>query len=203
MKILYGTGNQAKLAHMRERLKVLDIEIIGLEDVKTVKSMQLPQIHESGNDPLENAIIKAEAYYKMFHMPVFSCDSGLYFPQLHEKVQPGVHVRNVNGKYLSDEEMIAHYSGLAKKHGDILARYKNAICLIVDEKTRYTSMRDDLSGESFIITNKPHSRREKGFPLDSLSKHIATDRYYYDFENYKVDEVALDNGFVKFFEEII
>jgi XTP/dITP diphosphohydrolase len=200
MKILYGTGNRAKLAHMRERLRVLDIEIIGLEDVKTG---ELPHIVESGNDPLANAIIKAEIYYNMFRMPVFSCDSGLYFPKLTEEVQPGVNVRNVNGKYLSDEEMIAHYSGLARKHGDILARYKNAICMIIDDKIRFTSMSDDLSGESFIITSKPHIRREKGFPLDSLSMHIATGRYYYDLENYKVDEVALDNGFVKFFKEYI
>lgn len=199
MKVLYGTGNKAKLAHMRDRLKKFDFEIIGLDDVKIG---ELPLVDESGNDPLENAIIKAEAYFKMFHRPVFSCDSGLYFQQFADEKQPGIHVRNVQGKYLSDEEMIDYYSGLAAEHGDIIARYKNAICLIVDEKTRYTSMSDDLSGERFIITRKPHKKREKGFPLDSLSIHIATGKYYYDLENYKVDEVALDNGFVNFFENV-
>ena len=34
MKLLYGTGNQAKISAMRQRLKELDIELIGLEDMK-------------------------------------------------------------------------------------------------------------------------------------------------------------------------
>ena len=33
MKILYGTGNPAKLSSMRSRLAGLDIEIIGLKDI--------------------------------------------------------------------------------------------------------------------------------------------------------------------------
>ena len=32
-----------------------------------------------------NAKIKAEAYYKAFSMPVFSCDSGLYFDEVNGK----------------------------------------------------------------------------------------------------------------------
>lgn len=42
-------------------------------------------------------------------MPVFSCDSGLYFDGVHgvqEEIQPGVHVRNVNGRSLLDEDHI-------------------------------------------------------------------------------------------------
>lgn len=33
MKILYGTGNPAKLDAMKRRLTVLGIEVIGLKDV--------------------------------------------------------------------------------------------------------------------------------------------------------------------------
>ena len=35
MKLLYGTGNLAKLSAMRNRLEQLDIELIGLNDLRT------------------------------------------------------------------------------------------------------------------------------------------------------------------------
>ena len=34
MKLLYGTGNQAKLAAMRSRLRQIGIELVGLNDLK-------------------------------------------------------------------------------------------------------------------------------------------------------------------------
>ena len=34
MKLLYGTGNLAKLSAMRNRLEQLDIELIGLNDMR-------------------------------------------------------------------------------------------------------------------------------------------------------------------------
>ena len=51
MKLLYGTGNPAKLEAMRRRLQSLDIELIGLKDLK----MEIPYIEEDGRTPLENA----------------------------------------------------------------------------------------------------------------------------------------------------
>lgn len=75
MKLLYGTGNPAKLDVMRRRLADLGIELIGLKDLGEVR---LPEIIEDGKTPLENARKKAEAYFEALHMPVFSCDSGLY-----------------------------------------------------------------------------------------------------------------------------
>ena len=108
MKILYGTGNPAKLESMRSRIENLDIELIGLNELKAEGHM-IPNIQETGNTPLENARQKALAYYEAFKMPVFSCDSGLYFDNVPDEVQPGVHVRNVKGKCLSDEEKMEYY----------------------------------------------------------------------------------------------
>ena len=85
MKILYGTTNKGKLQAMEVAVKSLDIELIGLNEL----DCELPYINENGRTPLENAEIKAKAYYKAFHMPVFSCDSGLYFDELIEEEQPG------------------------------------------------------------------------------------------------------------------
>ena len=129
MKLLYGTTNRAKLDAMKKALAGLPIELIGLGDL----SGPLPKIEEDGATPLENAQRKARAYYEAFGIPVFSCDSGLYFDEVQPQEQPGIYVRRVNGRELNDEEMIWHYAQLAQQHGgQLMARYKNAICLILD-----------------------------------------------------------------------
>ena len=198
MKILYGTTNKAKLQAMKNAVESLDIELIGLQDVDG----ELPQIEENGKTPLENAEIKAKAYYEAFGMPVFSCDSGLYFDELTEEEQPGIHVRRVNGKELTDDEMLTHYAGLANRHGGkITGRYRNAIYFILDEKHQYSSMDMSIATEPFLLTEKPHDKRVQGFPLDSLSIDIATGAYYYDLEIKDVS-TSVDDGVRTFFTKI-
>ena len=200
MRILYGTTNQAKLDSMKRITKVLGIEIIGLKDV----NQPLPHIEESGKNPLENAKMKAEAYYKAFSMPVFSCDSGLYFDNIEEKLQPGTHIRRVNGKELTDEEMIEYYSGLAKSHDDrLIGRYRNAIYFILDDETQFFSMDKSLETEPFMLVSKPHEKRIKGFPLDSISVDLASGKYYYDIEEKSVDQSPVEKGFKAFFEKVL
>ena len=79
LKILYGRTNKGKLQAMRTALESFDLEIVGLNDMEG----ELPIIEENGTTSLENAQIKAKAYYERFKMPVFSCDSGLYFDEQH------------------------------------------------------------------------------------------------------------------------
>ena len=199
IKILYGTTNKAKLQAMRTALGSFDIELIGLGDIGS----ELPSINENGKTPLENAEIKARAYYEAFHMPVFSCDSGLYFDELQEEEQPGLHVRRINGKELTDDEMIQYYASLAERHGGrITGRYRNAISFILDENHHYSSMDMSIATEPFILVTKPHSKRVEGFPLDSLSVDIATGRYYYDLEVKDVS-TSVDDGVRKFFSAIL
>ena len=198
MKILYGTTNKGKLQAMEKAVKPLGIELIGLNDL----DCKLPFIDECGETPLENAQIKARAYYEAFHMPVFSCDSGLYFDELSDEEQPGIHVRRVKGKELSDDEMIQYYSSLAKKYGGkITGRYRNAIYFILDEEHHYSSMDMSIATEPFILVAKPHAKRVEGFPLDSLSVDIGSGKYYYDLEVKDVS-TSVDDGIRNFFTEI-
>ena len=204
MKILYGTGNPAKLSAMKTRLECLnkkyDIELIGLKDLDT----EIPQVPEDGSTPLENAHQKAVAYYKAFQIPVFSCDSGLYFDNVPDEIQPGVHVRTVQGRYLTDEEMLEYYSGLAQKYGNLTARYKNAICFVYNDKQLFESMEPSMESEQFLIAARPHSAiRKKGFPLDSLSIDRKTGKYFYDLPAQKLDQVAVEDGFLQFFERVL
>ncbi len=203
MKLLYGTSNQAKLSTMKKRLDKLGIKLIGLDDLKSA-GKEIPKVAENGITPLENARLKALAYYKAFLIPVFSCDSGLYFDNVPNEIQPGVYVRNINGKCLSDEEMVAYYTGLAKKYGNLTAEYRNAICFVVDKDHIYESFEPDLYSEKFIITDKPHSAvRKKGFPLDSISINIRTGKYCYDMTAEDCKKFAVEDGFLKFFERVL
>ena len=203
MKLLYGTGNLAKLSAMRNRLEQLDIELIGLNDLRAEGKI-IPEVIEDGNTPLENARLKAMAYYEAFQIPVFSCDSGLYFDNVPDEVQPGVHVRNVNEKCLSDDEMIDYYSGLVKAYGNLVARYRNAICFVMDDAHVYEAMEPSMESEKFILTDKPHSTiRKEGFPLDSISLDIKTNKYYYDLPEDRLEQVAVEDGFLEFFKNIL
>lgn len=202
MQLLFGTSNQGKLAVMRRALKPLpDIELISLEDIKE----NLPEVEETGSTPLENARLKALAYYGALKIPVFSCDTGLYFDGLPDELQPGVHVRTVRGKRLTNEEMTAYYADLARRYGDLTARYQNAVCLVLDSDHIYESMDDTLSGEPFLLTSIPHPRGRdmEGFPLDCISKSLITGEYYYDMGENCQDDLALDKGFYNFFKSIL
>lgn len=203
MKLLYGTGNPGKLEAMRSRLEQLEIDLIGLNDLRA-EGYLVPEVCESGDTPLENARQKAVAYYEAFRMPVFSCDSGLYFDHVPEGVQPGVHVRNVNGRCLSDEEMIEYYAGLVKRYGDLKARYRNAICFVMDENHIYEAMEPSMESEPFLLTDRPHSAvRQKGLPLDSMSIDIKTGKYYYELPADRLGQVAVEDGFLLFFRRIL
>lgn len=197
--LLFGTGNPSKLSTMRESLKGLDIELLSLRDME--KSP--PDVDESGSSPLENARIKALSYYRFYGVPVFSLDSGLFFENVPEALQPGVHVRNVGGKHLTDNEMLAYYSALAHEYGGRLtARYKNALCLVISENEMFQSMDESLWGKAFYLTDTPHKRMHKeGFPLDRLSVEIESGEYYYDLP--QSVETSMNNGFRSFFENYL
>lgn len=209
MQIIYGTGNEAKIAYMKRKLSPLPFEIIGIKDVAKSRGIVIPEVAETGKTPLENARLKAEGYFRILKCPVFSCDSGLYLwnhatgDMLPESLQPGIHVRGVGDGRLSDEELIEHYTALVKKYGLVRGRYKNAICFIWDKQRREESMEEDLWGEPFLLTDAPHKKRVPGFPIDSISLDIETHRYFYDLEDDSQDGIVSEDGFVRFFRDFM
>ncbi len=209
-RLLFGTGNPAKLSAMQRRLAELNVEIIGLKELNA----EIPEVIEDGRTPLENAEKKARSYYEAFRIPVFSCDSGLYIDGIPEELQPGVHVRTIDGKYLSDEEMLSYYSELVRRYGAVSetrtgqktlrARYRNAICLVLDENHIYSSMDERMASEEFLIAEKsPYNIKKKGFPLDSLSIDIETGDYYYNRPEAELDQMAVKDGVLEFFRKYL
>lgn len=208
LKIIFGTGNQAKLGAMQRRLASLPLEVVGLNEVRGRVSddvwEKLRHIEENGKSPLENAVVKARAYYEAFGCAVFSCDSGLYFDNVPEEVQPGVHVRTIDGKYCTDLEMTEYYTGLARKYGDLRARYRNAICLILEDGREFASMDESMDSQPFLLTAVPHEKFcVPGFPLDRISKDLHSGKYFYDLEPGDVDQLAMEDGVLAFFKDVL
>jgi 8-oxo-dGTP diphosphatase len=200
-QLVYGTGNPAKLDHMRKMLAPINVYFIGLKET----CIALPDIDESGNTPLENARIKALAYCDVLKRHVFACDSGLYIYGLPDNEQPGVHVRMVDGKRLTDDEMVAHYAAIALRlGGKAVARYRNAICLVMGNGEIYEHFGEDIASSAFYIVDTPHTKCVEGFPLDSLSTKIDTGAYYYDDDKIdKADEDSQAKGFQAFFKRVL
>jgi XTP/dITP diphosphohydrolase len=73
-KVLLATRNPGKVEEMRRLLEVYGIYV------------ELPErdieIEESGSSFLENAYLKAQAYYREYLMPVLADDSGLVIPSI-------------------------------------------------------------------------------------------------------------------------
>ena len=201
MQLIYGTTNKAKIDFMKRRVEPLGIEVLSLTDVDGPKL----DIAENGSSPLENAKIKALAYYATLKTPVFSCDSGLYINGLDDSRQPGINIRGQDD-YMDDAEAVRYYSALAAEFGgSMTAQYKNAIVLVVNETTTYEHMGEDIASEPFLMVSKPHKNGvvAKGFPLDCLSVQIESGKYYYDIEGYLDKYLNVHDGFAAFFKRVM
>lgn len=161
MKVLFATGNSAKVKRYKESLEKNGIELITIKDI----GINL-NIDENGKDAIENAYIKAKAYYDATGIPTIGMDNNLFIDGIDESLQPGTHVRRVGGRQLSDEEMIIYYTRLVKEHGGKLqAKWVYGMVVITDKSC------DELtwSKDKFYFVSTPCSKRNPGYPLDSIS----------------------------------
>ena len=199
MELLYGTSNEGKLLLMRRILQPLNLTIKGFQDRK----VSVPEPEETGKTLLENARIKAEAYYEAFRVPVFSCDTGLYFDGLPEELQPGLCVRRIQGHAATDKELTDYFSSLAGRFGGLKGQYRSAVCFYLGRQEIYESEDSSLWGLPFHITHRPHPRTQEGFPIDRLSVQISSGNYYYDLPGNAQDELAASaEGVREFFRRI-
>lgn len=171
-EILFATGNKSKAKRFTKGLLANDIKVLTLEDVNiNIK------VEENGTTAIENALIKARAYAKETNLPVFAMDDTLYLENVPEDKQPGMYVRRVNGKRLTDEEMIEYYSNLAKEYGTnglITGRWIYGMALISNgHEYTYT-----WSKENFYITSTPSKIINPGYPLNTISINIKLNKYF-------------------------
>lgn len=171
-EILFATGNKSKAKRFTKGLLANDIKVLTLEDV----NINI-EVEENGTTAIENALIKARAYAKETNLPVFAMDDTLYLENVPEDKQPGMYVRRVNGKRLTDEEMIEYYSNLAKEYGTnglITGRWIYGMALISNgHEYTYT-----WSKENFYITSTPSKIINPGYPLNTISINIKLNKYF-------------------------
>ena len=174
-KVLFATGNPSKAKRFSKGLLDKGIEVITLKDIE--KDIE---INEDVKNAIENAIIKAKAYAEVVDMPVFAMDDNLYLENVPEEKQPGVFVRRVNGKRLTDEEMLQHYTGLVKEYGkegklDCKWVYGMAV---INEKKEISTYTWEKGG--FYFVEKISDKIRAGYPLDSISINKKLNKYFTD-----------------------
>lgn len=161
MKVLFATTNPAKVGKYKEILKTKGIELITIKDL----NFKL-DIEESGKNAIENAYIKAKAYFNKTKMPTIGMDNNLFIEELPSDKQPGTHVRRINGKELNDEEMIEYYTNLVKEYGTKLtAKWVYGMVICSDKGIKEYSW----SKDHFYFVDKPCQKRNPGYPLDSIT----------------------------------
>lgn len=173
--LFYATNNASKLHNMYYRLRNYPIKVLCPDDL----DIHL-DIDENGDSVVANARIKAEKYFEKVHMPTIAGDTGVYIDGLSGKDQPGLYVRRVNGKTLSNDEMIEYYSNLVRKSGNVCyIRYFTGIVLITSEGIAVKEIHDP----PMRLSAQPNvNRKHNGNPLDVLTL-VEDGRYYNDLSD--------------------
>lgn len=175
MELLYATNNKSKIHNMKRRLTNLPIRIITPNDL----SLKL-DINEDGITASSNALKKALAYYEATKIPTIAGDSGLYIENIPENKQPGLYVRRVNGKTLSDNEMIEYYTNLIESIGGYTyGYYITGLALITASGIKTIDIKED----SFILTSKISKTPHRGNPLDVMTIDPTTKKYYTEMKD--------------------
>ena len=191
MKVLFATKNPAKVKRYKDKLEKRGIEVVTRNDVGI--SLDLD---ENGSNAIENAYIKAIAYNEATKLPTIGIDENLFFENVSDEDQPGTLVRRVNGKYLSDDEMIEHYTSLAKKYGGkIKAKWVFGLAICDGKNKKDYSW----SKEHFYLVDKPCKKRNPGYPLDSISIKENIGEYFAELTpEEKVEKSYNDSDVINF-----
>ena len=189
-QIIFATTNESKAKRFSKGLKEHGIEVLSLKDI----DMKL-DIEEDGTTAIENALIKARECYRLTKKPCMGMDDTLYMEGVPEDRQPGLFVRRVNGKSLTDEEAIDYYTNLVKeygKDGKINCKWVYGLAVINEkgEEATYTWSKDD-----FYMVSTRSDKINPGYPLNSISKYKKLDKYFTDVteEDMKLLEVNEDD----------
>ena len=185
MKVLFATTNPAKVRKYKKALEEKGIELITIKDL----DFKL-DIDENGKNAIENAYIKAKAYYEETKIPTLGMDVSLIIEELPPEKQIGTHIRRINGKYLSDEEEIEYFTKLAKEYGGKLtAKWVYGIVIYNENGAKEYS----YSKDNFYFVDKPSNKINPGYPLDSISIIPEYNKYLVDLTKEEKEKLNKDD----------
>lgn len=153
MKIIFASHNKDKEKEVKTILN--DVDVVTLSDLN-----DHDDVEENGTSLEENAFIKAEYYFKKYHMPVISDDTGLFVEALDGA--PGIHAARYSGEgatYKSNcEKLLKELEGKENRNAHFIC----SICYINEEgKVKYFNGK--VNG---MITTKPMAN--EGFGYDPI-----------------------------------
>ncbi|MEG2831488.1 MAG: non-canonical purine NTP pyrophosphatase [Bacilli bacterium] len=193
-KILFATSNETKSKRFSKGLLKKDIEVTNLRELNI--KLEEP---EDGINSIENALIKAREAYKKTNMTVIGMDDSLYLENVPDNIQPGLYVRRVNNKTLTDEEMLDYYTDLVKKYGNngrINCKWVYGLALINKNGEEFTYT---WSKDNFYMVDILSDKINPGYPLNTISKYKVTDKYFTDMtENDKKKVNVNEDDVVEF-----
>lgn len=198
-EIIFATNNQSKGKRFSKSLLKFDIKVNTLRDL----DIKL-DVEEIGSSAISNALLKARNCYKLTGKNVIGMDDTLYLEGVSDDLQPGLFVRRVNGKVLTDEEMIKHYIGLVKKYGSngkLNCKWVYGVAIINEngEESTYTYEKDN-----FYMVDVMSDIINEGYPLNSISKYKGINKYFSEVTE-KDLELIKDNedGVIEFIKNHI
>lgn len=155
--IILASNNKNKLNEITEKVKGLDLKIISQREA----GYDI-EVEETGKTFEENAILKAEAIYKISNMPVIAEDSGLEIDSLNG--EPGVYTGRYAGENATSQDKIEKVLKLMEnvEENKRTARFKCVVCYI-DKKGKRHIFEGNCEGK---ITYEPCGTA--GFDYDPI-----------------------------------
>jgi len=155
--LIIATNNPDKVREIREILTRSDIAILSAGDFD-----DFPEIEESGQTLVENAILKAEAVWQKYHLPSLADDTGLEVECLNG--EPGAHSSRYAGPHASyDENCNKLLAEIARRKCQSGKAWFRTVVAFVDARGNLATAEGALEGE--IISVK---RGDNGFGYDPI-----------------------------------
>lgn len=181
-KFLLGTGNPTKIEHYKSFLSDLNYDILTLNDVSIAD-----QPEETGKTFEENAVIKADYYYKKTGLPVIADDAGFEIPALNNF--PGVlSGRFFGGKRLTDSEIIAGI--LEKMKGLAGDERKGRFRVVIALKLSDTVIHTESGAIEGHVPETPLDKEAHHFPYRSLLFVDKLNKWFYDVTEEEEDRLG-------------
>lgn len=191
-RLFYATGNEYKVQSMKDRLKGLDIEIISPKDLNININ-----VDENGKTVVENAMIKAKAYYNITQMPTIAGDTALYIEKFEE--QPGLYVHRINKKELTIEETQDYYVEALKKVGGESEAYYYTGLVIIKDGEMYTK---EIKEDPLVFTSKVCEKPPKYDGLSRIEYNLKLQKYVCELTEEESKNRIFDVECVKFIKSV-
>lgn len=189
-KLFYATKNKFKIQNMRYRLRHLDIQLITPYDLDIDID-----VNENGKTVIENALLKAKAYYEKTNITTIAGDSSLFVEKFNK--QPGLFVRRIDGKQLNDDELEKYYiQALEKVGGESTAFYITGLAIIKDNKEYLQEIKE----KSFIFKSDKYNGKRNDDPLGRLEYDEDIKKYFCEMneDDKKARNIYFDKECVDF-----